>query len=122
MTAKIAEGGSGMEKIVILGQEYKLILDENLENMNGLCDPSVKKIKICRTLFEASKGREIENKLFFAKKVLTHEIIHAYHIESGFDKLDSLCNEDLVDWYAYMLPKINETLKGVGFYWEDASV
>ena len=122
MTAKIAEGGSGMEKIVILGQEYKLILDENLENMNGLCDPSVKKIKICRTLFEASKGREIENKLFFAKKVLTHEIIHAYHIESGFDKLDSLCNEDLVDWYAYMLPKINETLKGVCFYWEDASV
>ena len=98
-------------KINILGTEYDLILTEELEGIDGYCDFSIKKIKICKTLLKESKGYpEVENKPAYFFKVLRHEIIHAMHMESGHDALSVLDNEAIVDWMAHMHHKLQQIL------------
>jgi hypothetical protein len=82
--------------------------------MDGYIDFSSKKIKVCKTLLKKSRGfPEIENRKLYFCKVLRHEIIHAFHMESGFDNLDVLNNEQIVDWFAHMLPKIDRVFNSV---------
>lgn len=50
------------------------------------------------------------------KRVLRHEIIHAYLMESGLDSsalpVDNwAANEEMVDWFARQSPKIFKTFK-----------
>lgn len=99
-----------MEKVSILGTEYTIETDVDekqdpkLESRDGFCDFSTKQIKI--STFDKDND-SIEDLDLYKRRVLRHEILHAFLYESG---LDSECpwaiNEEMIDWLAIQYPKI----------------
>ena len=108
------------EKVVvvnILGTDYEIhrkSSKENpkLEDNNGICEQYSKEI-ILNTLEEEKQDVMcVENVEEFEKKVLRHEIIHAYLGESGLRSSSEWAeNEEMVDWFAIQLPKMFKTFK-----------
>lgn len=107
-------------KIDVLGTEYTITEataeeDKYLESCDGYCDKSSKKIGI-RTEDESC---ELEDFEAYKKKVLRHEIIHAFLFESGiWENYQSARmfghDEVMVDWFAVQFPKIMKVYKEVG--------
>lgn len=103
-----------MKKIKILGTEYEVInqtVSENskLENANGLCEFWSKQIIVD----EAQPERTTYDNLdAFNRKVLRHEVIHAFFGESGLRNY--MEDEDLVDWIAVQFPKIAKVFEELG--------
>ena len=97
-------------KIEILGTEYEIIKDEELEEMDGCCDKTVKKINICKTLQTQPESKNsVKDIKWQADKVLRHEIIHAFMFEGGLaENHDRIHNEQVVDWIALMYPKMKK--------------
>lgn len=57
----------------------------------------------------------VENIEEFKKKVLRHEIIHAFFGESGLRSCSEYAeDEELVDWIAIQFPKILKAFEQVG--------
>lgn len=104
----------------ILGTEYQ-ILQQNkrenpkLENANGLCEQYAKKI-VLSTFDDAKQDVMCVEKLEeFEKKVLRHEIIHAFLGESGLRGNSEWAeNEEMVDWIAIQFPKILAVFQKAG--------
>lgn len=103
----------------ILGAMYKIEFkniadDPILKKANGYIDPTVKKIVIC------NKDPNCEVKDFgsLQRKVMRHEIIHAYFEESGIsenvENLSQGVPELYVDWFAIQAPKIYKTYVELG--------
>lgn len=95
-------------KINILGTEYTItqsnkVDDLNLENCDGYCDYSVKKIVI-DTFQEAPNS--VQNLEEYRKQVIRHELVHAFLNESGLNGESWGRNEEIVDWIAYQFPKL----------------
>lgn len=109
-------------KIVhILGTEYKiLIIEEDDYRFNreadGWCDTQAKEI----LLFNFKQDPDsVKDLVAYQKKVLRHEIVHAFLYESGLwqNSYGSKCwaqNEEMVDWIAIQEPKINKAFKEAG--------
>ena len=104
----------------ILGTEYTIetrkisedkILKDN--NYGGYCCDDETLIVIADTnekeYFEDYSEKE---KIFFRKKVLRHEIVHAFFNESGLQSSSNIYdkawarNEEMVDWIAIQFPKM----------------
>ena len=103
-----------MKHVNILGTEYhieyKSIADDPyLKGANGYTDPTAKKIVI------GNKERDCEIEDFenLQRKVIRHEIIHAYFEESGIStSVENIAQgvpELYVDWFAMQAPKIYKT-------------
>ena len=98
----------------ILGTEYEVINQTEEENpklkeANGLCEVYSRKIVI-RDIKETPDT--YENLEAYKKKVLRHEIIHAFFAESGLrSNSDYAENEELVDWVAIQFPKISKVFQ-----------
>lgn len=108
-----------MKRVKILGTEYRIIeSDANakpiLKDAAGICDSSVKEIYIDRRI--TGKAEDSKANLESVKrKVLRHEIIHAFFSESGLEEQsDYAVNEELVDWIAIQYPKINAAFRSLG--------
>lgn len=90
--------------ITILGTTYKYIetYDRNNSNLQndegGVTNTKTKTIII-------NMNNDNHNDL---NRIILHELIHAYLYESGNANLD---NEFLVDFFAYTIPKINNSFK-----------
>lgn len=104
----------------ILGTEYQILVQnkkENpkLENAIGVCEQYSKKI-ILDTLEDAKQDVMcVENVEEFQKKVLRHEIIHAFLGESGLrTSSDWAENEEMVDFFAIQFPKMLKAFQDVG--------
>lgn len=106
--------------INILGTEYKILVQNKkdnpkLENADGLCEYYSKKI-----ILDEFKAYEedvlcVENLEEFEKKVLRHEIIHAFLGESGLRASSEWAeNEEMVDFFAIQFPKILKAFQEVG--------
>ena len=90
-------------EVHILGTSYSIrIIDEDDyrydREADGWCDPSVKDL------------------IAYQKKVLRHEIVHAFLYESGLwqNAYGSKCwakNEEMIDWMAIQIPKIQRAYK-----------
>lgn len=95
----------------ILGQEYEVVHDESLVNMDcdGLCLKYSKQIKIrpMQNMLDDSDDEAEKKKRY--NEVLRHEAIHAFFSESGLDCYSN--NEELVDWIANQFPKMHEAFK-----------
>lgn len=95
-------------KIDVLGQEYNLFFEDDDKNFNdcdGYCYPFDKKIRIKDKYLqpgESDKGKEIR-----LQEVIRHELVHAFCQESGVDYDE---DEQLVDWIARMIPKIESVV------------
>lgn len=96
-----------MEKTVnILGTEYT-IKEDDLNNpildiADGVCKTFDKEIILRRQ--EYLGGDTEQGKQYRRAHVIRHELIHAFMEESGFNYNPS---EDMVDWIAAMIPRIN---------------
>ena len=106
-----------MQTVNILGTEYSIHKQSSKENPklegnNGICEQYSKEI-ILNTLEEEKKDVMcVENVEELEKKVLRHEIIHAYLGESGLRSSSEWAeNEEMVDWFAIQFPKIFKTFK-----------
>lgn len=109
-----------MKTVNVLGTEYKIIFaDENekprLKTMecDGYMDQSIKEIVIAK--FEQD-GRSLEDLNDYTKKVLRHEIIHAFFYESGMWNNSGTSeawgqDETITDWIAIQSPKIFQAFK-----------
>ena len=101
-------------KVNILGTEYSLIFNSSSDNpylkdCDGYVDRSTKKIIIA----EQERDCELEDFTAYQRKVIRHEIIHAYFMESGMDtnveNREIGVPETYVDWFAIQSPKIFRT-------------
>lgn len=101
------------EQIIILGQTYSVAYksrqeDKKLETMDGYTDCFAKKIVICNLNDESKDVECTENINGYIEQVFRHEVIHAFAQESGVAPLNELNEEQLIEWFAIMMPKISK--------------
>jgi hypothetical protein len=101
-------------KINILGTEYLIRQVTETEypkltilEANGLFEAYSKEIIIDKNIDDGS-GKAYANIEAYERKVLRHEIIHAFFHESGLQ--DRCEDEALIDWLAFQIPKIAKLL------------
>ena len=98
------------KKVNVLGCDYQILLDmsveqfPHLEDADGFCDFYDKKIVL--GTFTKENGYEHGDLDCFKRKVLRHELVHAFLHESGLR--DIAMDERIVDWIAIQFPKINK--------------
>lgn len=108
-------------KLSILGTEYQIMFrteedDRRLKDSDGYFDHSSKMI-VCGE-FEPDEWSVSDLKVY-QKKVLRHEILHAFLYESGvWNNSDEVKNwamsEEMTDWFAIQSPKIFEAYREAG--------
>lgn len=97
-------------KLNILGTEYEIIRNASIEeypklkNCDGYTDQSIKQIVIPEFVKDDMSEEDLE---YYTKKVIRHEIIHAFMYESGLDSNSEYAkNEELIDWIAIQFEKL----------------
>ena len=116
------------KKVQILGTTYKIFFrnEENehrlVENW-GFCDFFAKEIYIRDDINKETEDscHNLEN---FKKKVIRHEILHAFLYESGLRentfKIGAWAeNEEMVDWMAIQFPKLYKIYKELDILGDD---
>lgn len=110
-----------MKTVNVLGTDYKIFYrsindDETLDICDGYVDWTTKEIVV---RFEIDKEKDSLNDMnCYVKKVLRHEIVHAFLFESGLAESSGETeawakNEEMVDWFARQGEKIYKA-------WEEA--
>ena len=92
----------------VLGEKYSIkqsnkLNDYCLEAYDGYCDTSIKQIVIDTFQDSPNSIKDLES---YKKKVLRHELVHAFLFESGLDSSSWAVNEEIVDWIANQFPKM----------------
>ena len=101
-------------KINILGTVYSIKFknendDINLKENDAYTDWTTKTIIIC---IQEDHVDMVHNMELFYKKILRHEIIHAFLYESGLHvQSDWACNEEMVDYFACQFDKITKAIE-----------
>lgn len=100
-----------MKKVNILGAEYKIKEQSESENKllkdcDGYCDWTTNEI-----IVEREKSGTLGDMDVYFRKVLRHEIVHAFFMESGLSECSHsptswARDEEMVDWFARQGPKI----------------
>ena len=97
-------------KVKILGTEYEVIKDAEekdypqLKKCDGFTDFSIKRIVVANFDKDESSVDDID---WYKKKVLRHELVHAFIHESGLaENCDWARNEELTDWIAIQFEKM----------------
>ena len=117
-----------MQKVSILGTEYKIVIhkvseDNYLEEnrLAGYCGEEDKLIVIAdMSEKQYFTGMDEKAQELYRKKVLRHEIMHAFLNESGLSDSSNQYsgawtkNEEMVDWFAIQFPKILGVYREVG--------
>lgn len=109
------------KNVSILGTIYTIkeqteAENELLKDKDGYCDVTSKEIVIV----DLSKVEcEIKNPEWYRRKLLRHEIIHAFLSESGLDECTNWedttkHNEQMVDWFAIQFPKMMDAFIEAG--------
>ena len=108
--------------INILGTDYNInFVPENNDRLqklgaDGYTDTTTK--DICIAYFEPDE-RSVKNLDYYQRKVMRHEIIHAFCYESGLwnnsGRVDGWAiNEEMVDYIAIQHSKMHEAFKQAG--------
>lgn len=99
-------------KVNVLGAAYSVTVSNDskeprLNDCDGFCDETTKEIFADDYQSHADDLSAKRNLKLQTKKVIRHEIVHAFLFESGLAE-NSLWaqNEELVDWIAMQGPKI----------------
>ena len=107
-------------KVNVLGTEYEIILDapdELLpEDAEGAVDVTLKRIVIAEFVVDRNSVKDLNA---YRKKVLRHEIVHAFLYESGLWNNSGHVNawgqnEEITDWIAIQSPKLFTAFKEAG--------
>lgn len=107
--------------INILGTEYKIKFssketDPKMNGADGYFEEVSKEIYLNSSIFTDNDPLNIRGfKTKYWKKVLRHELIHAFICESGLDSDSNWArNEEMVDWFARQFPKMTDCFKEAG--------
>ena len=108
------------DNVDILGQSYRIEFlaedkDSKFEDVDGYMDNS---IHLIRVAFLQPDKDSVQDLVTYAKKVMRHEIVHAYLYESGLAESSSsvdnwATNEEMVDWIARQFPKMKRTMEAL---------
>lgn len=104
----------------VLGTEYAIDIlprseDKALADMDGYCDDSVKRLVIAGAAADDTRPDQKRDLEAVKKKVLRHEITHAFLCESGLAENSYWAqNEELVDWIAIQGPKLIKAWQEAG--------
>ena len=100
----------------ILGTEYIVLKrserdDKRLNNCDGYCDWTTKQIVVEQEMYGNLGDMDC-----YMKKVLRHEIVHAFAIESGLhesslETASWAANEEMIDWFARQGPRMYKAWK-----------
>lgn len=106
-------------KLNVLGSEYTIrFADENSDPYIKKCDGYTDKTSHTIVISEKTPECELDDFEAYQKKVLRHEIIHAFLFESGFDcccwEHEGGHDETYVDWMAVQFPKLLAAFKEAG--------
>lgn len=103
-------------KIDVLGTKYTIIEkatdeDDYLKNCDGYCDKTSKKIVVKKE----DSSNELEDYGVYMRKIMRHEIIHAFLFESGLHenwKHEGWGHDEtMIDWIAVQFPKLLKAFK-----------
>lgn len=117
-----------MQTVNILGNEYKIEVhkwgeDELLKNYSRsgyTCDSEPTIVIADFDDTEIFEFHSEKDKDLYTKKILRHEIIHAFLTNSGLDSCSFKSNsawaenEEMVDWIAIQFPKMQKAFEEVG--------
>lgn len=108
-------------EVHILGTLYKILIVEEEDyryskEADGWCDTSVKELLVFNFKQDMDSVRDLAA---YQRKVIRHEIIHAFLYESGLRQSSFNCkawaqNEEMVDWFAIQSPKIFRAFREAG--------
>lgn len=101
--------------VEVLGTKYEIIESDKvqdyiLENNDGYCDFSTKKIVIDTFKNTSDSMEDLEK---YRKQVIRHELVHAFLFESGLDASSWGKNEEIVAWIAIQSLKLFEAFMKV---------
>lgn len=107
-----------LKTVNVLGTQYTYRCDNPdnnpfLKDYDGYTDKTTKQIVVAA----ATPDCELGAYTVYYKKLLRHEIIHAFLFESGLHenwKHDDGHDETYVDWIAVQFPKLLEAFKEAG--------
>ena len=108
-----------MKEFMVLGTPYTLEIrsvaeDAMLRTCDGYCDKTSKLLVVTAPEAEC----ELDDFSVYQRKVIRHEVIHAYLFESGLHENMSHAaaghDEQMVDWFAAQYPKIAATYRELG--------
>lgn len=106
-------------KIDVLGTNYTILeksaeQDKFLNSCDGYCDKTSKKIVIKLV----DETNELDDYEVYRRKILRHEIIHAFLFESGlhenFQHKEWGHDETMIDWVAAQFLKLLKAFKEAG--------
>lgn len=109
----------------ILGEEWsveKRTEDPAFDECDGYCNGPGKTIIVQDINPESAnepRGYSIKDQKENLKRVIRHEVIHAFLFEAGLDNNSNeaeewALNEEMVDWFARQWPKITKVYKELG--------
>lgn len=109
-------------KITVLGEDWEVLYkdeDKCFEIAKGYCNECKRQIIIQNLEYNPDDPTclDLASQLIDQKRVIRHEIVHAFLYESGlaYSSLPSdegwAVNEEMVDWFARMSPKIFKVYK-----------
>ena len=107
----------------ILGTEYKVQIcspeeEKLLTQCDGFCDKTTHRCVVATK----SDDCDLENFAAYQRKVMRHEILHAFMFESGLDgnihrggtSPVGGHDEQMIDWFACQYPKIRRVYEALG--------
>ena len=109
-----------VKTVNILGSEWTIKYvddDPAFEQANGFTNDAAREIVIENVKMKNDPlAFDMQSQYNNQKRVLRHELIHAYLYESGLGDSSNSCdawaiNEEMVDWFARNSPKIFATFK-----------
>jgi hypothetical protein len=104
-------------KVNVLGTEYEIVQANEqdypyLEQADGFCDTSIKKIVVRDCKDKENDPSSLGNLEYYKKKVIRHELIHAFLYESGLSvNSDWATSEEMTDFFAIQFPKFQKVFE-----------
>lgn len=100
-----------MKQVNILGTSYTVkseseVNNPKLKECDGYCDDTLKLCVVADFVPDTMSKGNLEE---YQKKVIRHEIIHAFLFESGMAEMSA--DESFVDWIAYQFPKLHQAFQ-----------
>ena len=97
--------------VSVLGVQYTIrdattVDDKALQTCDGYCDTTTKEI-VVSDMTESAGSPDAKGDLeHYKRKVIRHELVHAFLFESGLSNNSWADNEEIVDWLAIQFPKL----------------
>lgn len=78
----------------------------DLSDCDGYCDTSIKQVVVSDMTESEGRPGAKADLMHYQRRVIRHELIHAFLFESGLSNNSWGENEELVDWIAIQFPKL----------------